>query len=102
MAENRRKVLIVDSMGGDLGVATTRRLAAPYEGRFETVRVEARERPGWAAVLGSVRRGEVAGVLYTGSKAGVYEKDPWIADLLAEVQFGGRIAEIHGKILTNG
>lgn len=82
MPDRSRKILIIDSMGRDLGAETSRRLAAPYAGRFATERVDARARPDWRAILGAVSGGEVAGILYTGSKAGVYEPDAWIRDLL--------------------
>jgi GMP synthase-like glutamine amidotransferase len=88
-----KTVYVIDSMGGDLGAETARRLAAPYAARFRTEHVRARERPDWRALLAALEAGRGAGVLYTGSKAGVNDGEPWIADLLA---FTRDLAEVDG------
>ena len=78
-----RKVLIIDCMGRELGAAMSKRVAETYEGRLPTVRIQARAQPEWAGVLDQLRAGLYAGVIFTGSKAGVYEPEPWIEELLA-------------------
>jgi GMP synthase (glutamine-hydrolysing) len=78
-----RKLFVLDSMGRDLGAAMTASIARPFAGRFPLERIEARARPDWRAVLEAIARGDVAAVVYSGSKAGVYEREPWIAELIA-------------------
>lgn len=89
----RETVFVIDSMGGELGAETARRLAAPYEGRFATAHVRARERPDWTAIRRALEAGRGAAVLYTGSKSGVNDGEPWIRDLLA---FTRDLCEIDG------
>jgi GMP synthase (glutamine-hydrolysing) len=80
-----RRVLVLDSMGRTLGLAMSCVCAEPFQSRprFPVERIDARSRPDWDSLLREIREGAVAGVIYTGSKAGVYEREPWIADLLA-------------------
>jgi GMP synthase (glutamine-hydrolysing) len=88
-----RTVYVVDSMGGELGAATTARLLAPYAGPFRGEHVRARERPDWWAILRALEAGRGAAVIFTGSKAGVGDAEPWIRDLLA---FTRDLAETDG------
>jgi GMP synthase-like glutamine amidotransferase len=78
-----KRVYVIDSMDGELGAETSRRLLAPYEGAFETERVRSRERPDWRRILRDLEAGRGAAVIYTGSKACVNDPDPWVRDLLA-------------------